>query len=96
MCHILEYVQFRKILKIQIEARIMEDVIQSMIVPAVVDYQNKIIQNILFSGSNISNETLQADLNNKFKFFNQNLNYRKRRRYSKTANFKNCQQLSCS
>jgi glutamine synthetase len=34
------------ILKIQIEARIMEDVIQSMIVPAVVDYQNKIIQNI--------------------------------------------------
>ena len=34
------------ILKIQIEARIMEDVIQSMIVPVVIDYQNKIIQNI--------------------------------------------------
>lgn len=38
-------------------------------------FSNKIIQNILFSGSNISNETLQADLNNKFKFFNQNLNF---------------------
>lgn len=33
------------ILKIQIEARIMGDVIQSMIIPAVVEYQNKLIQN---------------------------------------------------
>jgi glutamine synthetase len=34
------------ILKIQIEARIMGDVVQSMIIPAVVDYQNKLIQNV--------------------------------------------------
>jgi len=39
------------ILKIQIEARIMGDVIQSMIIPAVVDYQNRLIKNVegLFS-----------------------------------------------
>ncbi len=39
------------ILKIQIEARIMSDVVQSMIVPAVIDYQNKLIKNVegLFS-----------------------------------------------
>lgn len=39
------------ILKIQIEARIMGDVIQSMIIPAVIDYQNKLIKNVegLFS-----------------------------------------------
>lgn len=34
------------ILKIQIEARIMGDVVQSMIIPAVVDYQNKLIKNV--------------------------------------------------
>ncbi len=34
------------ILKVQIEARIMGDVINSMIVPAVVDYQNKLLQNV--------------------------------------------------
>ena len=33
------------ILKIQIEARIMGDVVQSMIIPAVVEYQNKLIAN---------------------------------------------------
>jgi glutamine synthetase len=39
------------ILKIQIEARIMGDVVQSMIIPAVIDYQNKLIKNVegLFS-----------------------------------------------
>lgn len=39
------------ILKIQIEARIMSDVVQSMIIPAVIDYQNKLIKNVegLFS-----------------------------------------------
>jgi glutamine synthetase len=39
------------ILKIQIEARIMGDVIQSMIIPAVVEYQNTLIKNVegLFS-----------------------------------------------
>lgn len=39
------------ILKIQIEARIMGDVIQSMIIPAVIGYQNKLIKNVegLFS-----------------------------------------------
>ncbi len=34
------------ILKIQIEARIMGDVVQSMIIPAVVEYQNKLIKNV--------------------------------------------------
>lgn len=34
------------ILKLQIEARIMGDVVSSMIIPAVVDYQNKLIQNV--------------------------------------------------
>jgi glutamine synthetase len=34
------------ILKVQIEARIMGDVINSMIIPAVVDYQNKLLQNV--------------------------------------------------
>jgi glutamine synthetase len=34
------------ILKIQIEARIMGDVVQSMIIPAVIDYQNKLIRNV--------------------------------------------------
>ena len=34
------------ILKIQIEARIMGDVVQSMIIPAVVEYQNKLIANV--------------------------------------------------
>jgi glutamine synthetase len=34
------------ILKLQIEARIMGDVVGSMIIPAVVDYQNKLIQNV--------------------------------------------------
>jgi glutamine synthetase len=34
------------ILKLQIEARIMGDVVNSMIIPAVVDYQNKLIQNV--------------------------------------------------
>jgi glutamine synthetase len=34
------------ILKIQIEARIMGDVVQSMIIPAVIDYQNKLIKNV--------------------------------------------------
>ena len=33
-------------LKIQIEARIMGDVVQSMIIPAVVDYQNKLLKNV--------------------------------------------------
>lgn len=33
-------------LKIQIEARIMGDVVQSMIIPAVIDYQNKLIKNV--------------------------------------------------
>lgn len=39
------------ILKVQIEARIMGDVVQSMIIPAVIDYQNKLIKNVegLFS-----------------------------------------------
>jgi len=39
------------ILKIQIEARIMSDVVQSMIIPAVINYQNKLIKNVegLFS-----------------------------------------------
>jgi glutamine synthetase len=34
------------ILKLQIEARIMGDVVSSMIIPSVVDYQNKLIQNV--------------------------------------------------
>jgi glutamine synthetase len=34
------------ILKIQIEARIMGDVVNSMILPAVVEYQNKLISNV--------------------------------------------------
>ena len=34
------------ILKIQIEARIMGDVVNSMIIPAVVDYQNRLIKNV--------------------------------------------------
>jgi glutamine synthetase len=34
------------ILKIQIEARIMGDVVLSMIIPAVVEYQNKLIKNV--------------------------------------------------
>jgi glutamine synthetase len=34
------------ILKLQIEARIMGDVVNSMIIPAVVSYQNKLIQNV--------------------------------------------------
>lgn len=34
------------ILKIQIEARIMGDVVQSMIIPAVIEYQNKLIKNV--------------------------------------------------
>ena len=34
------------ILKLQIEARIMGDVVSSMIIPAVVEYQNKLIQNV--------------------------------------------------
>ncbi len=34
------------ILKLQIEARIMGDVVSSMIIPAVVDYQNKLIKNV--------------------------------------------------
>jgi glutamine synthetase len=34
------------ILKVQIEARIMGDVVQSMIIPAVIDYQNKLIKNV--------------------------------------------------
>jgi glutamine synthetase len=34
------------ILKIQIEARIMGDVIQSMIIPAVIEYQNKLLSNV--------------------------------------------------
>jgi len=34
------------ILKIQIEARIMGDVVQSMIIPAVISYQNKLIKNV--------------------------------------------------
>jgi glutamine synthetase len=34
------------ILKLQIEARIMGDVVTSMIIPSVVDYQNKLIQNV--------------------------------------------------
>ena len=34
------------ILKIQIEARIMGDVVQSMIIPSVIEYQNKLIANV--------------------------------------------------
>jgi glutamine synthetase len=34
------------ILKVQIEARIMGDVVQSMIIPAVIEYQNKLIKNV--------------------------------------------------
>jgi glutamine synthetase len=34
------------ILKIQIEARLMGDIAQNMIIPAVVEYQNKLIQNV--------------------------------------------------
>lgn len=34
------------ILKIQIEARIIGDVVQSMIIPAVIEYQNKLIKNV--------------------------------------------------
>jgi glutamine synthetase len=34
------------ILKLQIEARIMGDVVQSMIIPAVIEYQNKLIKNV--------------------------------------------------
>jgi glutamine synthetase len=34
------------ILKIQIEARTMEDVVKSMIFPSVIDYQNKLITNV--------------------------------------------------
>jgi glutamine synthetase len=39
------------ILKIQIEARLMGDIAQNMIIPAVIEYQNKLIQNVqgLFS-----------------------------------------------
>jgi glutamine synthetase len=40
----IEYENY--ILKIQIEARIMGDVVQSMIIPAVIDYQNKLIKNV--------------------------------------------------
>lgn len=34
------------VLKIQIEARIMGDVVQSMIIPAVIEYQNTLIKNV--------------------------------------------------
>jgi glutamine synthetase len=34
------------ILKIQIEARIMGDVVQSMIIPSVIEYQNKLLSNV--------------------------------------------------
>jgi glutamine synthetase len=34
------------ILKVQIESRIMGDVVQSMIIPAVIEYQNKLIKNV--------------------------------------------------
>lgn len=34
------------ILKVQIEARIMGDVVQSMIIPAVIEYQNNLIKNV--------------------------------------------------
>ncbi|TNE54463.1 MAG: glutamine synthetase type III [Bacteroidetes bacterium] len=40
----IEYEKY--ILKVQIEARIMNDMAQSHIIPAVIDYQNRIIKNI--------------------------------------------------
>ncbi len=40
----IEYENY--ILKIQIEARIMGDMVQSMIIPAVIEYQNRLIKNV--------------------------------------------------
>ena len=54
------------ILKIQIEARIMGDIIQSMIIPAVIDYQNKLLKNVegLFSvlGEKAGKEAAKAQI----------------------------------
>ena len=53
-------------LKIQIEARIIGDVVQSMIIPAVVDYQNKLLKNVqgllAVLGEKVGNEAAKAQI----------------------------------